>query len=309
MDQEKTASGDRQEPLQFYMNQDYAPSSPNPPSGLVHTSFYSNPITLRHGTLYSFNSDLSRTELQMWFRRFDALYEQNLSAILVNVPGKNTIHWNREMTMKSFLLNGSLIRNVIFCMKNGIVYCFPGSYYNVQSADKFIPQFIRRELRSSAQLVWSSPFQDTSKHVVITCWRSLSDDVGNIFGGIALNISYEALVRSIYEQAEKENHLAIYGIVDSEEQLIFTTNPDRDTHFRKGKGMPDLTTLAGQNSFRYPQLIRHIRLNPQVPQFDMRLDGKMYRVSWARIPYANWLLIQRVPVEKTAELDKLLTGK
>jgi len=280
-------------PLPVYTIEDYAPGSKKRIPGLVHTPFYQSPATLEHGTWYLFNKNLPPRTLKKFVQCFHALYSQRLSAMALNIdtadPGM------RKDRRKIFYRSGSLIRRMIFSFDSGAVFTYPGMYEPAATQEDFLSEYIRREKRTGQQLLWAPPYIDKSGHPVIACWRTLYDPEGKNIGIFGCELSCFGLMKLIDDLAVEDKSGSYFAMVDTEDRLIYSSEHGKKWR-ESGSRVSMLRTLVADDSYHHPVVLRKIRKNHQNSPFDIVLGGKPYRIFWVRIPFANWLLIQHLPL-------------
>lgn len=286
-----------------YMSEDFKPGSMRCPPGLVHNkALYKNPVTLEVSTYCNFSQDLKEKDIQHWANRLQAIRSQRSSTLFTHIFQKDTNGLTNSS--KRFYMKGSLVRRITLVLDNGLVITYPGMYCPAKSQNDFQSEYIRRELRATQSVVWTTPFLDFSGHVCIACWRGIFDQNGHSIGSVGFNLSYDELLRPIAEQAREEKGKTSYVLIDADNHLIYSSDKGNQ-HSQNNDEDNALLTMTGLNSFRYPHIIRKIRQKNAPQQFTTRLDGKDYRISWAKVPFVNWLLIQRVALDDTCFVDSM----
>ena len=142
-----------------------------------------------------------------------------------------------------------------------------------------------------------------SDHAVIACWLPLLTASGEEKGLVGFELCYHKLIQPIIQQVKNEKYQTSYFLLDSEGYQIFSSD---DETFRKTSDHTCRSFLNLNKEFPYPEWLTHFR-GGNIPQFIARLkNGKLVRVSIAKIPQANWTLIRVVTPGTVDRIDRNL---
>ena len=285
----------------FYLVSEFAPDSPNRPSGLVKTPFYHREISLENAAYFK-PDNMPREALADTVTQLRTSRRQGLTLICDSMEEAEDI---RDFTSKAvferFCKNGALLRRITYIMNNGIVLRYPGMYEELSSQDGFL-QWLRNQREQGIQAVrWGTPYPDTSGHTVVSCWLPLLTVHGEKKGMVGFELCYHKLIRPIMEQVKNEKYRTSYFLLSADGKMIYSSD---DAEFRRSYDHVCRNSLELKKDFPYPEWLTHF-LNGSIPQFIARLkNGKLVRVSIARIPQANWTLIRVVPPGTVDRIDR-----
>ncbi len=285
----------------FYLSEEFAPGSPNRPSGLVKTPFYHREISLLDASYFK-PADMPRSELAATVRQLRTSRRQGLTLICDGMEdGEEITDFTPEAVFGRFCQNGSLLRRITYLLNNGIVLRYPGMYEEAASPDDFQCAWLKRQRDLGIKtILWSPPYPDTSGHAVVACWLPLLTVHGKEYGLVGFELCYHKLIQSILQQVDREKFQTSYYLLDADGNQIFSSD---DAEFRKSRDHVCENMHSLKQKFPYPEWIERFRTN-NFPQFIARTkDGRLVRVSMKKIPQANWTLIRVVPPGTVDEVD------
>ena len=286
----------------FYLSQEFAPGLKERPSGLFRMPFYNQEISLENAAYFK-PEFMPRSELEPLVRQLRVSRRQGLALILDNVQNEEGKTLSTEESLSRFRERGSLLRRITYLFDNGVVLRFPGMYEAVASPDEFQCSWLRKQReREFTRMLWSPPYPDTSGHAVVSCWLPILNPAGKEVGLTGFELCFHELVRPLFQLARNENYQTLCFLLDADGNQIFTTEDQdfEEAHYRNAA-----ETATTKRPFRYPELLCRFR-NDSSPQFIARLDDRLVRVSWAKIPQAGWTLVRIVPPGTADRIDRVL---
>ena len=174
-------------------------------------------------------------------------------------------------------------------------------YEEISDTDDFQCSWLKSRLKDGIKTtVWTPPYPDTSDHAVVACWTPLLTIHGEKTGMVGFELCYHKLIGEVMKTAAIECYQTTYYILDAEDNLIFSSD---DPEFQNNSEHVCENKLSLKRSFQYPDWIDRFRTG-NFPQFIARLDdGRLVRVSLAKIPQASWTLIRVVPPGTVDQID------
>lgn len=285
----------------FYLVEDFAPGSPNRPPELVKAPFYKNDISLMNAVYFK-PASMPAEELEPVVKNLRTSRRQGLVLICDGMEDAEDIKdYTPDAVFDRFCRNGSLLRRITYVLDNGIAMRYPGMYEEISGTEDFQCNWIKSRLKDGIKTtIWSPPYLDTSDHAVVACWTPLLSIHGEKTGMVGFELCYHKLIQSVIQQAEEEGFQTTYYLLDSEDNLIFSSDAPE---FRDNVEHVCESMIPLKQTFRYPDWIARFR-SGNFPQFIARLDdGRLVRVSLALIPQAGWTLIRVVPPGTVDQID------
>lgn len=286
----------------FYFSSEFAPDSPERPAGLFRTPFYNQEISLENAAYFK-PASMPRSALEPLVRQLRASRRQGLTLILDHVQNDDAGTPSPEESLRRFRQRGSLLRRITYVFDNGAVLRFPGMYEAVSSPEEFQCPWLRKQReKKERQMPWSPPYPDTSGHAVVSCWLPILNPAGKEIGLTGFELCFHELVKPLFRLARNENYQTLCFLLDADGNQIFTTEDQdfEEAHYRNAA-----ETATTKRPFRYPELLCRLR-DGGSPQFIARLDDRLVRVSWAKIPQAGWTLVRIVPPGTADRIDRVL---
>jgi len=277
----------------FYLAEDFAPGSAHRPPDLVRTPFYKEEISFGNAS-YHKPKAMPRQKMMETVKQLRSSRRQGLTLICDSMDdGENIRDYTPEGIFSRFCKNGALLRRITYLMNDGICLRYPGMYEKVAGPDDFQCRWLlERRGKGIRSIQWSPPYPDSSDHAVVACWLPLLTSDGKEKGLVGFELCYHKLIQPILQQVKAEKYQTSYYLLDAEGHQIFSSD---DEDFRKSSDHTCRSFLNLNRSFPYPEWLTHFR-NGNIPQFIARLrNGKLVRVSIAKIPQANWTLIRVIP--------------
>lgn len=285
----------------FYLLEDYAPGSPNRPPELVKAPFYKNEISLENAVYFK-PASMPVKELEPVVKQLRTSRRQGLVLICDGMEDADDIRdFTPDAVFDRFCRNGSLLRRITYVLDNGIAMRYPGMYEEISDTDDFQCSWLKSRLKDGIKTtVWTPPYPDTSDHAVVACWTPLLTIHGEKTGMVGFELCYHKLIGEVMKTAAIECYQTTYYILDAEDNLIFSSD---DPEFQNNPEHVCENKLSMKRTFQYPDWIDRFRTG-NFPQFIARLDdGRLVRVSLAKIPQAGWTLIRVVPPGTVDQID------
>lgn len=281
---------------QCYEAASFKPGAKQPPSGLIPTPFYKNPISLQCA-VYFREPGVSQETFREWGSRFRSLHNERLAIFFSNLIRQDNYVYSDEVNIRHFIHHGGRLRRITYVMDNGIALRFPGMYEEIASPKDLLCEEYRSQ-PPPHRLCWTSTYLDSSNHLVIACWRPVLDPSGKEIGAMSFEICFHELMLPIFERMQ-EGCAQTYFLLDSSDKEIFSSE---QKYLEEEHNNPSSSVMKKPH-FRYPEILKQIRESQQV-QFTTVLDGRAVRISWKRIAPTNWLLIQTTPLDASETIGE-----
>ncbi|MBQ4481249.1 MAG: serine/threonine protein kinase [Victivallales bacterium] len=277
----------------FYLAEEFAESSPVKPPNLLETPFYRHRFSLDDAAYFK-PAKMSRETLWATVSQLRTSRRQGLTLICDGMEdGEEITDFTSEAVFSRFRQNGSLLRSITYLMDNGVTLRYPGTYEAADFPEKLRAQWSGGQSDGGIKTArWISPYLDSSDHAVVACWMPLVTVHGQRSGRVGFELCIHKLFAPLLRQSVAESHLATYYLLDAESKQIFSSD---DQEARRDCEQDCERQLDLNGTFPYPEWLNHYRRG-SIQQFIARLaDGRLVRVSIARIPQAGWTLIRVVP--------------
>ncbi|MBR4220228.1 MAG: protein kinase [Victivallales bacterium] len=290
----------------FYLSEEFAPDSPNPPPNLFETPFYSRKISLLDAAYFK-PADMPRESLVPFVRQLRTSRRQGLTIICDSMDDSENIRdFTSDAVFRRFCENGALVRHITYLLNNGVALRYPGMYETVASPDDFQCSWLKEQMTKGIEnILWSPPYADSSGHAVVACWLPLRTVQGEDRGVVGFELCYHKLLQSIIQKVQEEEFKTFYYLLDKEGRQLFTSDTK---DFKEKVKHVCQNSLEPPGEFPYPEWLPRVKENV-IPQFIGKLrDGQLVRVSISKIPQAEWTLVRVVPPGSVdiidTELDK-----
>ncbi|MBR0459549.1 MAG: protein kinase [Victivallales bacterium] len=291
----------------FYLSEEFAPDSPNPPPNLLETPFYCQKISFQDAAYFK-PDDMPREALLPFVRHLRSSRRQGLTILSDSMDDAEDIRdFTSEAMFQRFCEKGALVRHITYVLENGVAMRYPGMYEKVASPNEFLRHWLQEKMASGIQnILWSPPYADSSEHSVIACWLPLRTVQGKDIGVVGFELCYHKMLQPIIQKVQEEQFKTSYYLLDKEGHQIFTSDmPD----FMKCVKHICQNTLDTIPDFPYPEWLPRVKENV-MPQFIGRLhNGQLVRVSIAKIPQADWTLVRVVPPGTVDRIDQELVHR
>ena len=288
----------------FYLAEEFAESSQVKPPNLLETPFYRHRFSLDDAAYFK-PAEMSREALWATVSQLRTSRRQGLTLICDGMEdGEEITDFTSEAVFDRFRQNGSLLRSITYLMDNGATLRYPGTYEPADFPERLRAQWSIGQLDGGVKTArWISPYPDSSGHAVVACRMPLVTVHGQRSGCVGFELCIHKLLRPLLRQTEAEKHLTTYYLLDAEGRQIFSSD---DQEARRDCEHDCERQLDLSGTFPYPEWLNHYRRG-SIQQFIARLkNGRLVRVSIARIPQAGWTLVRVVPPGTLDRIDQNL---
>ena len=286
----------------FYLAEEFAADSPVKPPNLLETPFYRQRFSLEDAAYFK-PTEMPRESLWASVSRLRTSRRQGLTLICESMEeGEEITDFTSEAVFGRFCRNGSMLRSITYLMDNGVALRYPGTYETSDFPRKLRERWVDGKADGGIKSVrWTSPYMDSSDHPVVACWMPLLTVQGQRSGYIGFELCIHKLLLPILLHSEAESHQTTYYLLDSDGNQIFTTE---DPEARRPCAQECQRKLDFSGTFPYPEWLTHFQRG-SIPQFIARLnDGRLVRVSIAKISQADWTLVRIVPPGTFDRIDQ-----
>lgn len=286
---EQNAPDSSEDRRPFYLASDFASDAVNRPPDLVRLPFYAREVSFGNAAYFK-PDDMTRESLIPLVKQLRTSRRQGITLICDSMDSDGSRDFTPDSIFRRFRENGALLRRITYLMNDGTALRYPGMY---ETREEIRCSWLDQRRQKLESTLWSPPYQDSSGHIVISCWIPLLRPDGTESGLVGFELCYHKLILPILQRARAEEFKTTCFLVDSEGNLLFCSD---DPEFRHTEEYHCTNNaVLKKRKFAHPEWIERF-LSGHFPQFLARLDdGQLVRVSMSRIQEAGWILIRQVP--------------